>query len=168
MNPEWEPEFLTREIVDGIHEEQINSFGGLHGVRDENALESAIMAAQNVYYYADDDLYEIAAAYAYHLAESQAYLDGNKRTGDQAAFVFLEGGGVSCDQLPEEQTYLAMIKIATHEMSRADLAEYFDQRGVKSRNRFQTLQLSRQRRPLQPEHLGRRRLIAPRFSESLF
>jgi death-on-curing protein len=81
MNPEWEPEFLTREIVDAIHDEQINSFGGLHGVRDENALESAIIAAQNVYYYAAGDVYEIAAAYAYH--------------------------------------------IATHEMSRADLAQYF-------------------------------------------
>jgi death-on-curing protein len=55
MNPEWEPEFLTREIVDVIHEEQINSFGGLCGVRDENALESAIMAAQNVYYYGGSD-----------------------------------------------------------------------------------------------------------------
>jgi death-on-curing protein len=45
MNPEWEPEFLTREIVDAIHQEQINEFGGLHGVRDQNSLESAIMAA---------------------------------------------------------------------------------------------------------------------------
>ena len=124
MNPEWEPEFLTREIVDAIHEEQISSFGGLHGVRDENALESAIMAAQNVYYYGGGDAFEIAAAYAYHLAENQAYLDGNKRTGAQAAFVFLEGCGVSCSRLPEERTYEAMIKIATHEMTRVDLAEY--------------------------------------------
>jgi|SRR5271168_1873586 len=98
MNPAWEPEFLTREIVDAIHEEQIKSFG---------------------------DVYEIAAAYAFHLAESQAYLDGNKRTGIQAAFVFLEGCGVSCSRLPENEAYDAMIKIATHEMGRADLAEFF-------------------------------------------
>ena len=88
MNPEWQPEFLTREIVDAIHDEQVSLFGGLHGVRDENALESAIMAAQNVYFYGEGDVYEVAAAYAYHLAESQAYLDGNKRTGVQAAFGF--------------------------------------------------------------------------------
>jgi death-on-curing protein len=66
MNPESEPEFLTREIVDAIHEEQINAFGGLPGVRDDNALESAIMAAQNVYYYGAGDVYEVASAYAYH------------------------------------------------------------------------------------------------------
>jgi hypothetical protein len=29
---------------------------------------------QNVYFYGDGDLYEIAAAYAFHIAESQAYL----------------------------------------------------------------------------------------------
>ncbi len=82
------------------------------------------MAAQNVHYYGGVDVYEIAAAYAYHLAESQAYLDGNKRTGVQAAFVFLEGCGISCDRLPEDQTYDAMIKIATHEMGRRDLAAF--------------------------------------------
>jgi len=38
-----EPEFLTREIVDAIHESQVDTFGGLHGIRDENALESAIV-----------------------------------------------------------------------------------------------------------------------------
>jgi death-on-curing protein len=125
MNQEFDPEFLTREIVDAIHEEQIDTFGGLRGVRDENGLESAIAAAENVFHYGGGDIFEIAAAYAYHLAESQAYLDGNKRTGAQAAFVFLEGGGVDCRRLPDEQTYDAMIKIATHEMSRQDLADYF-------------------------------------------
>jgi prophage maintenance system killer protein len=51
--------------------------------------------------------------------------DGNKRTGAQAAFVFLEGCGISCSRLPEQKTYEAMIKIATHEMNCADLAKYF-------------------------------------------
>ena len=120
-----EPEFLTREIVDAIHEEQIDTYGGLPGVRDENALESAIIAAQNVYHYGGGDVYDVAAAYAFHIAESQAYLDGNKRVGAQAAFVFMEGYGVDTSLLPERQTYDAMIKIATHEMSRSDLAGYF-------------------------------------------
>jgi death on curing protein len=93
MTGQQEPEFLTREIVDAIHKDQIDTCGGLHGVRDENALESAIAAAQNVYRYGGGDLYEVAAAYAYHLAESQANFDGNKRTGVQASLVFLEGCG---------------------------------------------------------------------------
>jgi len=90
MTGQEEPEFLTREIVDAIHEEQIDAFGGIHGLGDENALESAIAAARNVHHYGDGDIYEVAAAYGYHLAESQAYFDGNKRTGVQALLVFLD------------------------------------------------------------------------------
>ena len=125
MTSGHEPEFLTRDIVDAIHEEQIERFGGLHGVRDENALESAIAAAQNVCHYGGGDVYEVAAAYVFHLAESQAYFDGNKRTGVEAAFVFLEGCGIDASRLPEDRTYEFMIKIASHEAGRGDLAEYF-------------------------------------------
>ena len=79
------PIFLTRNQIDAIHRDQIEAWGGLHGIRNEDGLESAIAQPQNVYCYAGGDLCEIAAAYAFHLAESQAYLDGNKRTGVQAA-----------------------------------------------------------------------------------
>jgi len=124
MNFGSEPRFLTRQAVDAIHEEQIDRFGGLHGVRDENALESAIAAPQNVYHYGGGDIYEIAAAYAFHLAESQAYFDGNKRTGVEAALVFLEGCGIEASRLPEDRTYDLMIKIASHEAARSDFADY--------------------------------------------
>ena len=91
---EQDPYFLTREQIDTIHWDQIEAWGGLHGLRSDNALESAIAQPQNVYFYGGGDLYEIAAAYAFHIAESQAYLDGNKRTGVQAAVDFLEVNGI--------------------------------------------------------------------------
>jgi death-on-curing protein len=60
-----EPIFLTREQIDAIHEDQIESFGGSHGLRNEHGLESAIAQPLNVYYYyGAGDLFEIAAAYA--------------------------------------------------------------------------------------------------------
>jgi len=124
MSSDWEPEFLTREIIDAIHEEQINAFGGLSGIRDESALESAIAAAANVYHYGGADLYEIAAAYAFHLAQAQAYFDGNKRTGVQAALVFLEARGIDTEDLSAEETHAMMIKIASREANRNDLAAY--------------------------------------------
>lgn len=96
-----EPIFLSLGQVRQIHTDQINDFGGLNGVRDGGALESAIAQPLNVYFYEGGDVYEIAAAYAYHIAESQAYLDGNKRTGMQAALDFLEINGVDTDSLPE-------------------------------------------------------------------
>jgi death-on-curing protein len=122
---ENEPIFLTREQIDTIHQDQLDAWGGLVGLRNENGLESAIAQPINVYFYADGDLYEIAASYAYHLAESQAYLDGNKRTAVQASLDFLEINGVDTTPLPELATYEAMIRVASHELDRAGLAEFF-------------------------------------------
>lgn len=119
-----EPRFLLRPNIDAIHEDQINTFGGLHGVRDENALESAIAAAQNVYFYGNGDIYDIAAAYAYHLAESQSFFDGNKRTGAEAALIFLETCGIETSGIPDDEVYDLIIKFATRQANRADLAAY--------------------------------------------
>ncbi len=94
-------------------------------MRDEGALQSAIAQPLNVYVYGGGDLYEIAAAYAFHIAESQAYLDGNKRTGIQAALDFLEINGVDTTPLPELATYEAMIRVAKHELDRLGLAAFF-------------------------------------------
>ena len=118
------PYFLTREQIDKIHRDQIETWGGLHGLRSEDALESAIAQPQNVFFYGDGDLYEIAAAYAFHIAESQAYLDGNKRTGVQAAADFLEINGIDTSPLPEVATYEAMIRVASHELDRSGLAVF--------------------------------------------
>jgi death on curing protein len=121
---EQEPYFLTREQIDTIHRDQIEAWGGLHGLRSEDALEPAIAQPQNVYFYGAGDLYEIAAAYAFHIAESQAYLDGNKRTGVQAAADFLEINGIDTGPLPELATYEAMIRVAVHELDRSGLAVF--------------------------------------------
>lgn len=122
---ENEPVFLTREQIDIIHQDQLNAWGGMPGLRNENGLESAIAQPRNVHFYGNGDVYEIAAAYAYHIAESQACLDGNKRTGIQAALDFLEINGVDTIGLPEMETYEAMIKVATHELDRSGLATFF-------------------------------------------
>ncbi len=121
---EQEPVFLTPEQIDSIHRDQIEAWGGLHGLRSEGGLESAIAQPMNVYFYGDGDLFEIAAAYAYYLAESQAYLDGNKRTAVQAALDFLEINGVDTSPLPEMATYEAMIRVASHELDRPGLAVF--------------------------------------------
>ena len=118
------PYFLTREQIDTIHQDQIETWGGLHGIRDENALASAIAQPQNVYFYGDGDLFEIAAAYACHIAESQAFFDGNKRTAVQAAADFLEINGIDTAPLPELATYKAMIRVASHELDRSGLAVF--------------------------------------------
>ena len=71
----------------------------------------AVIHPRNVYYYAQGDLFDVAAAYAYHIAQAQAFLDGNKRPGAASALVLLEINGVSVSA-GTDRLYQAMIAIA--------------------------------------------------------
>lgn len=117
-----DPVFLSREAVDLIHEGSLHEFGGADGIRDENALESALAQPMHEFYYRNADLYQIAAAYAFHIAENQPYIDGNKRTGLLSALNFLMANGIVAEQ-PTEQFYEMMIAIANKRLDKAGLAE---------------------------------------------
>ena len=84
-----EPVFLEFEDVFRIHARSLAEHGGSDGVRDRGLVESALASAKNTFYYANGDLFDVAASYAFHIAESQAFLDGNKRTAVVSALVFL-------------------------------------------------------------------------------
>ena len=68
------------------------------------------------------NLFEMGAAYAFHIAENQPFLDGNKRTALVSALVFLDINGF--EVLDEKmRLYDAMISIANKTMNKYDLAE---------------------------------------------
>jgi death-on-curing protein len=117
-----EPEFLDAARIKELHHESLERWGGRDGLRDENAFESAVFQPQNVHFYQNGDLYDIAAAYCFHLAESQAFYEGNKRTGVAAGLAFLEVNGVDTSKDVGTDLYDAMIAISNHEMNREGLA----------------------------------------------
>lgn len=119
-----EPVFLSREAVDLIHEASLRAFGGADGVRDENALESALAQPMHEHFYRQSDLFHIAAAYAFHIAENQPYIDGNKRTGLLSALNFLAENGIISDR-PVDDYYDAMIGIAEKRIDKTGLAAIF-------------------------------------------
>jgi death-on-curing protein len=116
--------FLTLEQVHLLHAAGLQDHGGSNGVRDEGLIESALASAQNARLYGGGDDFDVAAAYAFHLAEAQAYLDGNKRVGIMAALTFLAMQGYQrTPGIPvQEQLYEAMIAIAKHELDKPGLA----------------------------------------------
>ena len=63
-----DPVFLTVDQVEGFHRRALELYGGSDGLRDRSLFEGAVAQAQNVYWYADGDLYDIAGAYCFHLA----------------------------------------------------------------------------------------------------
>ena len=86
-------------------------------------MESALAQPMNVYFYGQGDLFDLAAAYAYHLAENQPFIDGNKRTAITTALTFLELNGITTSVMTNEQLYDAMIAIAEKRLYKAGLAE---------------------------------------------
>jgi death-on-curing protein len=115
------PVFLTREVIDNIHADSIALFGGSAGIRDDGLIESALGSAQNAWFYGRGDLFEVAAAYAYHLAQAQAFIDGNKRVGIAAALVFLEYNGIP-SRVDDGPLYDAMIGMAERRLTKPQLA----------------------------------------------
>ncbi|MFL5293347.1 MAG: type II toxin-antitoxin system death-on-curing family toxin [Myxococcales bacterium] len=86
-----DPEFLDVDDVLALHERQIAEFGGSPGIRDLGLLESAVAMPQATFGggFVHDSPFAQAAAYAFHIAQNEPFIDGNKRTGLGAALVFL-------------------------------------------------------------------------------
>jgi death-on-curing protein len=118
-----EPTFLSHGEVLELHERSIQKHGGTLGIRDRGGLDAAINHPKNAFFYGGGDLFDIAAAYAFHIAEGQCFLDGNKRTAITSALSFLRINGVSL-LFAEERLYDFMMGIAEKRYSKADLAAY--------------------------------------------
>lgn len=123
-----EPKFLHVEDVLSIHKRQLEAFGGQDGIRDRGLLESAVAMPQATFggEFLHEDIFAMAAAYAFHIAENQPFVDGNKRTAIVSTDVFLALNGV---QLPTATSalYDAMIAIAERRMNKDGLASLFRQ-----------------------------------------
>lgn len=119
-----EPGFLKLDEVLRIHTRSLAEHGGSDGIREPGMIESALASAESTIHYGRGDLFAVAASYAFHLAEAQAFVDGNKRTAVAAAMVFLARNGVYA-QPPRWELYCAMIDVAEKKKNKADLADIF-------------------------------------------
>ena len=109
--------FLNKFEIIGIQKRAIDEFGGLHGIHDEGALESAIIAVQNRHHYEKADLVACAATYAYHIVKAHAFIDGNKRTAATTTEAFLVANNASLEVTNSRFANL-FIGLASGEISR--------------------------------------------------
>jgi len=116
--------FLTLADVLLIHNDQIARYSGLGAARDFGLLSSAVAqpAAMFSGEYLHSDLFEMAAAYAYHICQDHPFADGNKRTALAAALVFLDINGVEIAD-PGGKLYSAMIGVASGTKTKRAVAE---------------------------------------------
>jgi death on curing protein len=103
------PKFLNLAEVLAIHNDQIDRYGGSFGVRDMGLLHSAlaIPAASFGGSFLHNDLFEMAAAYLFHIVQNHPFVDGNKRTGAVAALVFLSLNDIEIDA--DEDSFEKMV-----------------------------------------------------------
>ena len=116
--------FLTLAEVVEIHSDQIQHYGGSEGIRDMNLLSSAVAMPYASFSgkFLHSDLYEMAAAYAFHLCQNHPFVDGNKRTALASALVFLELNGIAVSD-PEGRLYDAMLSLASGDMGKEEFAK---------------------------------------------
>lgn len=123
------PDWLRREIVEAIHDRQIERHGGASGLRDAGLLESALMRAPNAWSYGESDLGEWAALYAEGSAKNHPFADGNKRTAFVSAALFLASNGLRLKASNREAAD-HMVGLAADTLPREDFAAWLRRRSV--------------------------------------
>lgn len=117
--------FLTVEQVERVHHSMLEAYGGLDGLRDAGLLASAVAMPEATYSgeWLHTDLFEMAAAYLFHLVKNHPFLDGNKRVGAACALVFLDLNGIKI-KADEDGIVEITLRTATGNAEKSDIAEF--------------------------------------------
>jgi death on curing protein len=120
-----EPLFLSLDEVLAIHRDQIRRYGGSDGIRDLRLLESALAAPAASFdgEYLHSSLFEMAAAYLFHVSRNHPFLDGNKRAALAAALAFLWLNGYRLHVDPDELCEF-VVSVASGEIEKSAIASF--------------------------------------------
>jgi death-on-curing protein len=119
-----EPTWMSRRVVDAVQRELIAEHGGLHGIRDEGLIDSALSKPRNRWAYEPDaDLADLAASYGFGLARNHGYLDGNKRIALAVMHVFARRNRFAI-AVSEVEEVAVILRLAEGSLSEAELAAW--------------------------------------------
>lgn len=118
--------WISPDVIYAIHDRQLAEHGGLDGVRDKGAIESALARPLNLLAYGDPDAADLAAAHAYGLARNHGFADANKRTAWIAARLFLADNGCRL-QFDKLEAIRVMESLAAGTLSEGDFAAWLRQ-----------------------------------------
>ena len=116
-----EPQWLLEPAVQLLHEELIQKYGGMSGLRDPGLLSGSLAKPKNLFAYTGASLPELAAAYGYGLAKNHCFIDGNKRVALAALTVFLRLNGFELVTSPSEAVKM-MLRVASSTATQEDLS----------------------------------------------
>ena len=116
--------WVEAEAALSAHLEQLAEWGGPDGVRDAGGLESALARPRNLAAYGEPDAAALAASYAFGIARTHPFVDGNKRTAAVVSegFLNLNGYGLSAG---DAEVVVVFTDLAAGELTEEELAEWF-------------------------------------------
>ena len=120
-----QPWFLDIDHTMRLHRNLIEAYGGSEGIRDVGLLHSAIAVPQASFggEFLHRDLFEMAAAYLYHIVQNHPFIDGNKRTGAAAAIIFLSMNDM--DLIVEEEALVDLVlQVACGAVGKQEIAAF--------------------------------------------
>lgn len=119
--------FVPLHVVMKLHDQLIRQHGGAFGLRDASLLDSALHMPEAQFggEFLHTTIYEMAAAYGFHLCKNHPFLDGNKRTAYNVMFLFLELNGISF-AVDDQEHYAVMMAVANGEMTKQQLAAWLE------------------------------------------
>ena len=125
-----EPQWLTKSILVAVHEKLLSEFGGLGGLRENSLLESALHRPLQTFTYSQPTIFELAAIYATGIIKNHPFIDGNKRSGFMAAYVFLEANGLRFDATNADVIRHTLL-LAAGDISETQYAAWLEKNCVK-------------------------------------
>lgn len=119
------PRFLDLADVLEVHATRIELYGGSLGLRDLGLLQSALAQPESGFggELFHKDLFEMAAAYLFHISRNHAFIDGNKRTALACCLLFLSLNDVEIEADSEELEELA-VSTAEGKTQKDEIAEF--------------------------------------------
>jgi death on curing protein len=119
--------FLTLDNVIEIHQNQIFNYGGNSKLRDSGLLSSALAQPSSMFHgkYLHNNIFEMAAAYLFHIVKNHPFIDGNKRTGIVSALIFLSINKIEIETSNKELE-LMVIAVASGKMNKTEISKWFE------------------------------------------
>ena len=125
-----EPVWLSRGLVDALHQQSIDMAGGSQGLRDSGLLDSALARPRNLYAYGETDIFQLAASYAEGVSQNHPFVDGNKRVAFSAADIFLLKNGYDLQPSKGDEHADMIEAIAQSQIDRDKLAQHLKKYSV--------------------------------------
>jgi death-on-curing protein len=116
--------WVAPDVAYAIHDRQIAEHGGAPGLRDRALVESALVRPINLAGYGSPDVADLAAAYAFGLARTHGFVDGNKRAAWVVARLFLRLNGGNLAFNPVDAVKM-MEQVAAGQVDEGRLAQWF-------------------------------------------